>query len=192
MTMTAATGSYEQISLGAIAPSTTNPRKSFDADQLAELKASIGELGIQVPLLVRRRPKVKPTDKIQYELVAGERRLRAAEALQLATVPCIVKELTDDEAKETQVVENLQRADVHPVEEADAYAAMMEDAEGWTRPGEPARVARTLSVEDIAKKVGKTRAMWPRGFACGRSSSIVSCSTSKATSPWATRCCWRG
>jgi ParB family chromosome partitioning protein len=142
--MTQTAGSYEQISLGVIAPSTTNPRKSFDADQLAELKASIGELGIQVPLLVRRRPKAKPTDKIQYELVAGERRLRAAESLSLHTVPCIVKELTDDEAKETQVVENLQRADVHPVEEADAYAAMMGPDQ------------LDMSIEDIAKKVGKT------------------------------------
>ena len=108
------------LPIASIKPSTTNPRRHFDEAGLTELGASIAESGIQVPLLVRplgNAVNTKPT----YELVAGERRLRAATKLGLDQVPCLVREMTDEEATEAQIVENLQRLDVQPLEEAEAF-----------------------------------------------------------------------
>ena len=109
-----------------------------------ELKASIAETGIQVPLLVRARNlsdgRVLAAGEPAYEVVAGERRYRAAQELvkegnfDLETLPCLVRELSDAEARDSQIIENLQRAGVHPVEEAESYAAMIEQAAGWTVP----------------------------------------------------------
>jgi ParB/RepB/Spo0J family partition protein len=113
----------EMIALDDIRLSGTNPRKSFDDDAMGGLVASIAATGVTVPLIVRY-----VTDPVSgadgaglFELVSGERRLRAAQELGLERVPCIVRQMTDAEARETQIVENLQRADVHPMEEAEAF-----------------------------------------------------------------------
>lgn len=112
----------QQIAIGQIAESTTNPRKSFTG--MEELKASIAESGIHVPLLVRVaavRVSLGDSESAAYELVCGARRLRAARELKLETVPCIVRAMDDADAYQVQVIENLQRAGIHPLEEADAF-----------------------------------------------------------------------
>ncbi len=98
------------IDLSRIDPSKTNPRKRFDAAAMAELTVSVAAHGVIQPILVR------PTGS-RFELVAGERRFRAAQAAQLSAIPALVRDLTDLEALELQVVENLKRADLHPLEE---------------------------------------------------------------------------
>lgn len=144
---TEAVGTYGQISLGVIIPSTTNPRKIFDDAGMADLTASVREAGVQSPILLRPAHD-SDGDSLPgtYEIVCGERRYRAAKTAGLETIPAIVRELDDNEALEAQIVENLQRAGVHPIEEADAYAAMI------LRGGKfgPA------NAEDVAKRVGKT------------------------------------
>lgn len=97
--------------------SPTNPRKTFDDTALAELAGSIRSVGLLQPLVVRKLA-------VGYEVVAGERRFRAAKLAGLSYLPCSVRELTDDEVCEVQLVENCQRADVHPMEEARALKAM--------------------------------------------------------------------
>src|SRR5579872_4868091 len=125
-------------------PSKTNPRRTFDARHQSELEASIKEKGILVPLLVRTTwSKIGDKEPQQYEVVAGERRWRAARAAGLAEVPCIVRELSDEQALEVQVIENLQRADVHPIEEADGYARLLKLGKH--------------DVATIANKVGKSK-----------------------------------
>ncbi len=136
-------GSFEPIPLSAIRPSTTNPRKHFDPAALEELTQSVRELGVTVPIMVR--PLTDEEDgnpHNTYEIVTGERRYRAAQNAGLETIPAIVRdELSDAEAMDLQMVENLQRADLHPVEEAEGYRALM---------------AGGASAEDCAKKAGKT------------------------------------
>lgn len=134
--------SYEHIPLAAIRPSTTNPRKHFDQAALEELTASIREIGVTVPIHVRSLDSLGIHSPVEYEIVTGERRFRAATAAELAEIPAIVHDgLSDEDAMDLQLVENLQRADLHPVEEAEGYRALM--AHGGT-------------AEDVAKKAGKT------------------------------------
>lgn len=128
--------------------SRSNPRRSIDEAKLEELRDSIKQAGVQQPLIVRPIPASDSDGGMGFEIVAGERRYRAACDVGLVFVPCIVRDLNDEQMRETQIVENLQRADIHPAEEADAYAAMMEAPE---LAGE----GPALTVEDIAKKVGK-------------------------------------
>lgn len=136
------TGSFEHIPLSAIRPSTTNPRKHFDQAAMDELTQSIAELGVTDPIHVRSLDEYPVTEPEIYELVAGERRFRAAEALGLEEIPAIVHEgMSDAEAMTLQIVENLQRADLHPMEEAEGYRALL--AGGGT-------------AEDVAKKSGET------------------------------------
>jgi ParB family chromosome partitioning protein len=113
-----------QIAVHALHPSSNNPRRTFDDAALAELQATIKGKQIHTPLIVRL--KDFGSDETSYEIVAGHRRHRAAVALGMATVPCVVRELTDDEADELAIVDNLQRADVHPVEEAQAFQRLLE------------------------------------------------------------------
>jgi len=115
------TPQQQQIPIDDIIPSRTNPRKRFD--ELEDLAQNIKEHGILQPLLVRPIDKQKGKDA--WGLVAGERRLRAAKAAGLEEVPCIVRDLTDSEVLEIQLVENLQRADLHPLEEADGYRRLI-------------------------------------------------------------------
>ncbi len=97
------------------------PRLDWDMDALESLSASIAEKGVLQPILVRRNPG----SYSEYEIVAGERRWRAAQKAQLHTVPVIIKELTDAESMEIALIENIQREDLSPIEEAEAYKRLM-------------------------------------------------------------------
>lgn len=114
------------------------PRRTFDDQRLEELVTSVREKGILQPLVVRTRP-----DGPGYLLIAGERRLRAAQRLHLKDVPVLVKEVASDEAFELALIENIQREDLNPIEEALAYERLL-DAEGMTQ-------------EVLATRLGKSR-----------------------------------
>ena len=124
--------------IGSISPNPSQPRQEFDQEQLEELAASIREHGILQPLLVQR------SEAGQYELIAGERRWRAAGLAGLDTVPIVVQKDVDaaEERLTLALVENLQRADLNPIEMATAFEQLSEA--GWTQ-------------EAIAKEVGKSR-----------------------------------
>src|SRR5271166_2619383 len=111
---------YRSVPITALAESPTNPRKRFDPKSLEELAASFKTQGILAPLLVRELEEQK------YEVVAGARRLRAAKLAALDSVPVRVVALTDAQAIEAQVVENLQREDIHPLEEALGFRALLD------------------------------------------------------------------
>ncbi|VAV93490.1 Chromosome (plasmid) partitioning protein ParB [hydrothermal vent metagenome] len=113
------------------------PRQIFDKDAIEDLAASIKSCGLLQPILVR------PRGGDNYEIVAGERRWRAAQRARLHSVPVIIRELTDGEAAEIALVENVQRVDLGPIEEANAYAHLVET------------YGRTQ--DDIARTVGKSR-----------------------------------
>jgi ParB family transcriptional regulator, chromosome partitioning protein len=113
------------------------PRLSFDEDALAELAASIREHGVLQPILVR------PRDNNQFELVAGERRWRASKAAGLPTIPALVEELDDDTALEISIIENLQREDLSPLDEAAMYDRMIHE--------------HGYSVRRLAQKLGKDK-----------------------------------
>jgi len=124
----------QQVAIGELVESPTNPRKTFgDLEQLAQ---SIKSVGLVSPLVVRR-----VGDRL--EIVAGHRRFRAASIAGLETVPAYVRELTDGQALELQLVENLRRSDLNPIEEAEGYEALR---------------ARGLTVEQIAEKIGSSKA----------------------------------
>jgi ParB family chromosome partitioning protein len=127
----------QMIPLTSIQPSPFQPRHEFRDEQLSELVESIRTKGIIQPLILRRTEN-------HYELIAGERRWRAATRLGLASAPAIVREATDREVLELALIENLQRADLNPIEEAEAYS----------------RLAREFSLtqEEIAERVGRSRA----------------------------------
>jgi ParB family chromosome partitioning protein len=131
---------YRNISIAALVESGTNPRKRFDPVALEELAASFKTQGVLAPLLVRELEESK------YEVVAGARRLRAARIAELEDLPVRVVKLTDAEAIEAQCVENLQRQDIHPLEEALGFRALLE-------LGEPA-----YSIATIAARTAKSEA----------------------------------
>jgi ParB family chromosome partitioning protein len=120
-----------------IVPNRSQPRKHFDESKLQELSDSIREKGILEPLVVRRMDQ-------GYELVVGERRWRAAQKAGLKEVPVLVKELPDREALEISLIENLQREDLNPIEEAEAFKRLTEDF--------------NLSQEELSRRIGKDRA----------------------------------
>ena len=105
-----------------IEPNPDQPRRDFDRGLLEDLASSIKEKGIIQPLIVR----VSPRDERRYEIVAGERRWRAAQMAQLHEVPVLVREFDDTEVLEVAIIENIQRADLNPVEEAAGYSQLME------------------------------------------------------------------
>ncbi len=115
------------------------PRRDFAPEALAELTGSIREHGVLVPILLRRDPK----DPSGYELVAGERRWRAAQAAQLHEIPAVVKDLSDSEAMAAALVENLQRTDLNAIEEANALKRLVDEL-GYTQ-------------ERVAQAIGKSR-----------------------------------
>src|ERR1700689_4694259 len=131
---------YRTVPITALAESPTNPRKRFDAKSLEELAASFKTQGILAPLLVRELEESK------YEVVAGARRLRAAKLAELEKLPVRVVKLTDAEAIEAQCVENLQREDIHPLEEALGFKSLLE-------LGEP-----VYTIATIASRAGKSEA----------------------------------
>lgn len=128
-----------QLPVELLHPGRYQPRRNFDADNLAALVESIRAQGILQPLLVRPHPDLPD----QYEIVAGERRWRAAQAAQLHEVPVVLRELGDREALEIAIVENVQRQDLSPLEEAEGYRRLLEE------------FAHTQ--EDLARAVGKSR-----------------------------------
>jgi ParB family chromosome partitioning protein len=129
---------YRNLPLALLTESTTNPRRIFEEESLKELAESIRSQGILSPLLVR------PLNECSFEIVAGARRYRAAQMAEAATVPVRIINLSDAEALEAQLIENLQRRDVHPMEEAQGFKALL-DLE------EP-----KYSIEQIAAKTGKS------------------------------------
>ena len=131
---------YRNIPIATLVESPTNPRKRFDEKTLAELAASFKTQGVLEPLLVR------PLDASKYEVVIGARRLKAARLAELESVPVRVVTLTDAEAIEAQVVENLQREDIHPLEESLGFKSLLQ-------LGEP-----TFTITSIAARAGKSEA----------------------------------
>ena len=128
--------SYFECEIDLIQPNPFQPRSHFDAEELAQLSESIKNQGILQPLLVRRLSR-------GFELVAGERRLRAAKLAGLRQVPVLVKDVSDGEMIEMSIVENIQRENLNPIEEADAYQRLI------TEFG--------LTQEKAAERVGKSR-----------------------------------
>ena len=131
------TAALETVAVDAIRPNEFQPRERFAEADLAALSASISELGVLQPVLLRR------IDDGQYELVAGERRWRAARLAGLRVIPAIVRDIDDLASLEQAVVENLHRSDLNPLEEAAAYRQLMDDF--------------GLTQEMVARRVGKSR-----------------------------------
>lgn len=125
-----------QINIHEVRPNPYQPRKTFAEEGIAELAASIKQVGIIQPLIVRKLGSV-------YELVAGERRLRAAKAAGLSTVPVVVKQYTDQEVAQATLIENLQREDLNVLEEALAYDQLLNDF--------------NLTQEELAKRLGMSQ-----------------------------------
>jgi ParB family chromosome partitioning protein len=130
---------YRDVPVAALIESPSNPRKRFDESSLSELAASFRSQGVLAPLLVRE------LDQTNYEVIAGARRLRAAKLAELESVPVRVVKLSASEAIEAQCVENLQREDIHPLEEALGFKSLLE-------LGEPYNIAH------IAARAGKSEA----------------------------------
>jgi len=135
--------SIQDIPLAKIRESKTNPRRFFDEAKLAELADNIRQHGVLQPILLR---PFREGEVGTYELVAGARRYRASRLAKCESIPATVRELTDAQALELQVIENVQRVDVHPLDEAQGYAALIE-----VQPD-------TYTVESIAARVGKSSA----------------------------------
>ncbi len=127
------------IPIASLKPGRFNPRRNFAETQLEELAASIRERGLVQPLVVRP----SASDVETYEIVAGERRWRAAQLASLHEVPVIVRALSDQEAVELAIIENVQREDLNAIEEGEGYKLLM-DGHGYTQ-------------EDLAKVIGKSR-----------------------------------
>ena len=126
-----------EIPVGDILANKYQPRKDFDEAAIAELAASIKEKGILQPVVVRRSGESK------YELIAGERRLRAAKRAGLSVVPAVIKDVSDLESLELALIENIQRRDLNPIEEAHSYASLVGEF--------------GLTQEDLARRVGRER-----------------------------------
>ncbi len=125
-----------EIPVDEITPNPFQPRKSFDETALDELKTSIGEYGVLVPIIVRRRDD-------GYELVAGERRWRACAALRRPTIPAIVRASDDRQTLEFAIVENLQRENLNPLEEAAGFQYLIDEYD--------------LTQDELAHRLGKSR-----------------------------------
>lgn len=127
-----------QLDIDRIVPNQAQPRKNFDEVELHELTQSLSRDGVLQPIVVR------PLDGDHYELIAGERRWRAAQAAGLMRVPAVIKEVSDDRMLELALIENIQRSELNPIEEANAYQTLMHDL--------------GLTQEELAERVGKPRA----------------------------------
>lgn len=129
---------FREVPVSSVTPNPYQPRRHFDEEALASLSASIRELGVLQPLLVRM------LETGEYQLIAGERRWRAAKRAGLPTVPVIVKDIDDLGSLEQAVVENLHRRDLNPLEEAAAYQQLLDDF--------------SMTHDQLAARVGKSRA----------------------------------
>lgn len=128
--------SIEKIPLQKLVVNPFQPRKIFDDEAIEELAQSIKEHGIIQPIVVRKKGK-------KYEIVVGERRFRAAKLAHLEEIPAIVKDMTEEQMMELAILENLQREDLTPIEEAEAYHSLIEKL--------------NFTQEDLAKRLGKSR-----------------------------------
>ncbi len=126
-----------EIAVADITPNPDQPRRFFDQDALEELAESLKSVGLMQPIVVR------PVSEGKYEIIAGERRWRAAQIAGLTSVPVIVRAATDEQTLQMALIENVQRQDISPIEAAMAYKQLVEDFD--------------LTQEDVAKKVGKSR-----------------------------------
>lgn len=124
------------VKIGKIEPNKEQPRKSFDEDALLELSESLKQYGILQPLLVQDK-------KDYYEIIAGERRWRAAKLAGLKEIPVIIKKLTDQEMVEISLIENIQREDLNPIEEARAFKRLLNEFQ--------------LKQDELAERVSKSR-----------------------------------
>ncbi len=131
------TGGTVRLGINEIEPNRAQPRKTFDEQALSELAQSIADHGVIQPLLVR------PLPDGSYQLIAGERRWRASRMAGLSEVPVVIREMSDSEAMELALVENLQREDLNPIEEARGFQLLME--------------TYALTQEQAAARVGKSR-----------------------------------
>lgn len=129
--------SIKMIKVRDIEPNKNQPRKTFDKEKLEILSSSIAAHGIVQPILVK--PNINGT----YMIVAGERRWRAAKLAKIKEVPCVIRELDEPAVMEIALIENLQREDLNPIEEAEGYRRLMETCE--------------LTQEEVAEKVGRSR-----------------------------------
>ena len=119
---------FAELDTDRIVPNARQPRQEFDPEELEELTVSIREFGVLQPIVVRPIPDGHPDGAFaDYELIMGERRLRAAKAAELATIPAIVKSTDDDAMLRDALLENLHRAQLNPLEEASAYRQLLED-----------------------------------------------------------------
>lgn len=144
--MTPLPDTFQTLPLAAIAPSLTNPRKTFNAERLAELANSIKASGVHQPILVRPLPGERVAEtgrKVTHEIVAGERRYRASVLASATTIPALVRELSDQQVLEIQIVENLQRDDLTQLEEAEGYQQLMHHS--------------ALTSDQVGAKIGKSR-----------------------------------
>jgi ParB family transcriptional regulator, chromosome partitioning protein len=132
------TDQLREIDTDRIIPNSHQPRKNFDEDALNELANSIREHGIVQPIVVR------PLEDGFFQLIAGERRWRASQRAGLARLPAVVRDAAEDSALELALIENLQREDLNPMEEAQAYERLITDF--------------GLTQEEVARRVGKNRA----------------------------------
>jgi ParB family chromosome partitioning protein len=130
-------GALVEVPTASVTPNPNQPRQHFEEESLVELAASIAEMGVLQPILVR------PLEDEQYELIAGERRWRATQRAGLATIPAIVRVTSDMTSVEQALVENLHRQDLTPLEEAAAYQQLLEDF--------------GLTHDELAGRVGKSR-----------------------------------
>ncbi|MCP3989848.1 MAG: ParB/RepB/Spo0J family partition protein [Actinomycetia bacterium] len=128
---------FEEVPIDSIEANRLQPRVRFDDDELASLSASIAEVGVLQPLLIRR------VDESRYELIAGERRWRAARRAGLTDVPAVIRQVDDRASLEQAVVENLHRSDLNGVEEAAAYRQLIDEF--------------AMTQEEVARRVGKSR-----------------------------------
>ena len=128
--------SFFQCDIDRIRPNPYQPRRKFNPDELADLARSIEAQGILQPLVVR-------SDEIDYELIAGERRLRAAKLAGLSQVPVVLKDVSDTDMLEAALIENIQRENLNPMEEADAYHRLVTEF--------------NLTQDQTARRVGKSR-----------------------------------
>ena len=130
--------SFQEIPVGAISPNSRQPRRTFDEESMAALTASVREVGILQPVLVRA------LGEGEYELIAGERRWRAAKRAGLPLVPALIRTADDTASLEQALVENVQREDLNPMDEAAAYQQLLEDF--------------GLTHDEVATRMGKSRA----------------------------------
>ncbi len=134
--------SQRRVPIEFVTPNPNNPRRSFAVEDLEDLTRSVREKGIVQPILVRPQPG-KPVSDNRYEIIAGERRWRAAQAAGLHEIPVLIQAVSDKEALELAIVENVQRSDLNPIEEARGYQQLL-DGFDYTQ-------------QDLATVIGKSR-----------------------------------